>query len=100
LERIISPVTRRWVALASNHPHHHGVDPLAGGSSRKVGFRRLQHGGKRPLEPRVGHRVDVAELGEHVDKIHAAPLCDFAQAKALPALLLGEVDRGIDDPVA
>jgi hypothetical protein len=81
-------------------PHHHAVDPLAGGPSLEAGFRRLKHGGERPLEPRIGHRIDVAEFGEHVGKIHAAPFGNLTQAKILPALLLGEIDRGINDPVA
>jgi ADP-ribose pyrophosphatase len=59
----------------------------------------MKHGGERPFEPRIGYRINVAELGEHVGKIHATPFGDLAQAKILPALPLGEIDRGVNDPV-
>ena len=80
--------------------HHHSVDPLAGGPSLKAGFRRLKHGSERPFEPRIGYRINVAELGEHVGQWHATPFGDLTQAKFLPALLLSEIDRGVNYPIA
>ena len=86
-------------AIGIEPPHHYGVDPLAGGPFLKSLFRRSKHRGERPFEPCIGHRIDVAELGEHVGQGNATPFGDLMQAKILPTLLLGEIDRGVNDPI-
>ena len=75
------------------------MDAVLGGKRGKTLWRRRQHSGPGATEPRVRHRVEVAVMLVHNRKRDVQALGDQAQTKIVPADVLGNLDRGVDDAV-